>query len=315
MTLSSIAQTTMSRRHFLKAVGATAGYMFLPLDFGRFPAAPQKAAPIAIPPSLMLHSPDGRADFLPYLLEQLQADGFTAVTYQSWYRSVLEGQAPAKPIILSIDDISLARSACAAFNTFGQMKEWIKAAGMTAVYGVITEPVIGTEPQRDQDETRWDLMQAWAEEGFELASHTTYHSNFNAVDTGPRPDFTAADYEAEIVRSAHLMETKLGERGLAYVVQTLILPYGSGYSYQQPEPQIHPGIAAACQQTNIKFVVGIAHGRIPQPRTTFTNPNELVYVGRIPPAYLTDANGQQIPDAGQTAVWLRAWHHNNQYRG
>ncbi|MCL4264405.1 MAG: polysaccharide deacetylase family protein [Anaerolineae bacterium] len=315
MTLRSITHTKMSRRHFLKGVGATTGYMFLPLDFGRFSVAPQKATPIAIPPSLMLHSPDGRADFLPYLLEQLQADGFTAVTYQSWYQSVLEGQVPAKPIILSIDDISLARSACAAFTTFVQMKEWIKAAGMTAVYGVITEPVIGEQPQREQDETRWDLMQAWVEEGFELASHTSYHSNFNAVDTGPRPDFTAADYEAEIVRSTHLMETTLSERGLFYTVQTLILPYGSGYAYQRPEPQIHPGIAAACRHTKIKFVVGIAHGRVPQPLTTFINPNELVYVGRIPPAYLTDPNGQQIPDAGQTAAWLRTWHNNNQNEG
>ncbi len=311
MTFHSITQTRVSRRSFLKGVGATAGYMFLPFDFGRIPTTPQKRSSVAIPPSLMLHSPDGRADFLPHLLEQLQAEGFTAVTYRSWYQSVLTGQTPPKPIILSIDDISLARSACAAFNAFAQMKEWIKAAGMTAVYGVITEPVIGEQPQCEQDEARWDMMQAWAEEGFELASHTSYHSNFNALDTGPRPDFTTIDYEAEIVRSAHLIENKLGERGLPYNVQTLILPYGSGYSYQKPEPQIHPGITAACQQTNIKFVVGIVNGRAPQPLTTFTNSNELVYVGRIPPAYFTDTNGQQLPHAGQTANWLRAWHNNN----
>lgn len=307
MTLTTAIQTKISRRHFLKGVGASAAYTFLPQDFARFPAQTPILPPITIPPSLMLHSSDGRAEFLPRLLEHLHEDGFTAVTYQAWYKQVQDGHPLAKPVILSIDDISLAHSACASFNTFMQMKEWIKAAGMTAVYGVITEPVINQQPQREQDEARWDMMQAWIEEGFELASHTSYHSNFNAIDTGPRPDFTPADYEAEIVRSANLIEAKLAQRQLPYMVQTLILPYGSGYSYQHPKPQIHPGIMAACRQTNIKFVIGIPHGRQPQPITSFTNPNELIYLGRIPPAYLTDLNGQQYPDAGQTAAWLRSW--------
>jgi hypothetical protein len=258
----------------------------------------------------MLHSPDADPDFLPRLLECLQEDGFTPTSYKAWYQSVLADTPISNPVILSIDDISMAQSGCASFNTFVQMKEWIRAAGATAVFGVITEPVINDQPQRQQDETRWDMMQAWVEEGFELASHTTYHSNFNAVDTGPRPDFGAADYEAEIVQSAQLIEAKLRERQIDYTIESLILPYGSGYSYQHPEPEIHTGIVDACRKTNIKFVVGIPHGREPLLRKDFDNAQEILYVGRIPPAYLTSTDNQRVPQAEQTSSWLQSWQRN-----
>lgn len=306
MTGMTTKQPKISRRGFLKMCGAVGGYAMMPLDLGAF-NRPAAQTWINIPPSLMLHSPDGQPDFLPRLLECLQQDGFTATTYKGWYQSVLTNHPLPRPVILSIDDISLARSGCASFNTFVQMKEWIQAAGATAVFGVITQPVINGQPQREQDEARWDMMQAWVEAGFELANHTTYHSNFNALDTGPRADFTAVDYEAEIVQSAQLIEGKLCERQIDYAVETLILPYGSGYSYQLPQPQIHAGIAAACAQTQIKFVVGIPHGRHPLPRHVFDNPQDLLYLGRIPPAYLTDMDGNRSPQAEQTACWLRSW--------
>jgi hypothetical protein len=126
------------------------------------------------------------------------------------------------PLIISIDDISMAHQGCPRFDKIVQMKEWIEVAGVTAVYGVITEP--NGQPDREQDEACWDLIQSWVEAGFELATHTSYHSCFNAKDTTARSDFTAVDYEAEIVRSANLIEQKLGKRGMQYSVQTLILP-------------------------------------------------------------------------------------------
>lgn len=312
MTLTSTVQPKVNRRDFLKMLGAVGAYAFLPMDIGQIvpPASPSW---VNIPPSLMLHSPDGTPDFLPQLLEYLQQDGFTATTYKTWYHGLLTNNPILNPLILSIDDISLAQAGCASFGRFVQMKDWIKAAGGTAVFGVITEPVINGQPQRAQDEARWDMMQTWIEEGFELATHTSYHSNFNAMDTGPRPDFRAIDYEAEIVRSAHLIETKLSERQIDYKVETLIMPYGSGYSYQLPEPAIHSGILDACQQTNIKFVVGIVEGREPLARELFDAPQAVPYVGRLPPAYLTDADGQRQPLAEQTASWLRSWR-DNYYR-
>lgn len=126
----------------------------------------------------MLHSSDGSPDYLPRLLDCLQQDGFTTTTYRAWRRGLLANQPVPNPVILSIDDISLACSGCASFSVFKQMKESIKTAGGTAVFGVITQPVINGEPQREQDEARWDMMQAWVEDGFETSFHTAYHSNF-----------------------------------------------------------------------------------------------------------------------------------------
>ncbi|WP_420627896.1 polysaccharide deacetylase family protein [Candidatus Leptofilum sp.] len=308
---TALSQQTVSRRGFLKAA---TGFL-THATVGGFNPLRERAAilpqDVAIPPSLMLHSQDAQLAFLPPLLEQLNQAGFTAVTYRSWQQMVRENRVPAKPIILSIDDISMAKGACAAFSTFAQMKEWIRAAGMTAVFGVITEPVINGSPQREQDEARWDIVRGWLDEGFELATHTSYHSNFNAMDSGPRSDFTAVDYEAEIVRSAQLIEAKLAERGLNYPVRSLIMPYGSGYSYKLTPSQIHAGISAACGKTNIEFVIGIAQGRKPLSIYSLLNGHEVVYVGRLPPAYLVAADGKSSPYADLTFAWLLSWHEEN----
>jgi hypothetical protein len=313
MTNTQSTRSGMSRRTFLKAFGILGSQVaMIPLGSTLLPALAAGNRMVPVPPSLMLHSVDGRSDFILPLLEMLNQHGFNATTYREWYDRLLQNRPIANPLIISIDDISLAQQGCAAFATFNQMKVWLKEAGMTAVYGVITEPVINGQPRREQDEARWDLMQDWVEEGFELASHTSYHSNFNARDSGPRPDFTAVDYEAEIVRSAALIEAKLGERGLDYRVQTLITPYGSGYAYKQPNPDVHPGIVAACQQTNIKFVVGIAQGRAPLPASRLAAAGSIVYAGRIPPAYLAEGDEAARPIAGQTWSWLQAWREYNQ---
>ena len=304
-------QQTISRRSFLKAATgffAHASVTGLGFPHGQTAYTPQQ---VPIPPSLMLHSPDAQSDFLPRLLELLNEAGFTAVTYRGWQQMVAENRVPRKPIILSIDDISLAKQACAAFSTFAQMKEWIQAAGMTAVFGVITEPVINGEPQREQDEARWDMVRGWLDEGFELATHTSYHSNFNALDSGPREDFTAVDYEAEIVRSAQLIEAKLAERGLNYPVKSLIMPYGSGYSYKLTPSQIHAGIVQACQQTHVEFVIGIAQGRKPLGLYSLLDKKAVSYVGRLPPAYLIDADGLSRPYADLTYAWLCSWYEDN----
>lgn len=304
-------QQAFSRRGFLKAAGsffAQAAVTGFDFTHWQTDAVPRQ---VPVPPSLMLHSSDAHPDFLPQLLEQLNEAGFTAVTYRGWRQLVLENRMPAKPIILSIDDISMASHACSAFPTFVQMKESIRAAGMTAVFGVITEPVINGASRREQDEGRWDVVRRWLDEGFELATHTSYHSNFNAKDSGPRPDFTAVDYEAEIVRSAHLIEAKLAERGLDYPVKSLIMPYGSGYSYKLTPSQVHLGIVQACRQTHIEFVIGIAQGRTPLSVYSLLDAQELAYVGRVPPAYLADSDGRSIPYADWTFSWLLAWYEDN----
>jgi peptidoglycan/xylan/chitin deacetylase (PgdA/CDA1 family) len=316
--MAHIQSTTngITRRGFLKAFGALSAQMaVMPWDMTALMPVPATGTLVPVPPSLLLHSADGRADFLPPLLEMLNRHGFQSTTYQEWYRRLRQNRPIANPLIISIDDISLAQQACPAFPVFSRMRTWLKEAGMTAVYGVITEPVINGRPQRVQDEARWDLMQAWIEEGFELASHTSYHSNFNALDSGPRPDFTAVDYEAEIVRSVALIEAKLGERGLDYPMRTLITPYGSGYAYKQPDAAIHPGIVAACSRTKVKFVVGIAQGRSPLPFAGLAGDRPIVYTGRIPPAYTAEGDEPARPVAGLTWSWLQAWQeYNHSYR-
>lgn len=307
---ATLLQQAISRRSFLKA--ATGSFAHATIAGFNFPPGQTAlAAEVPVPPSLMLHSPDAKADFLPPLLEQLNEAGFTAVTYRGWQQMVRENRVPSKPIILSIDDISMAKQACAAFSTFAQMKEWIRATGMTAVFGVITEPVINGEPQREQDEGRWDVVRGWLDEGFELATHTSYHSNFNALDSGPRLDFTAVDYEAEIVRSAQLIEAKLAERGLNYPVKSLIMPYGSGFSYKLTPSQLHEGIVQACCQTNVEFVIGIAQGRKPLSPHSLLNGQTISYVGRLPPAYLIDADGSSHPSVDLTFSWLCSWYEDN----
>ncbi|MCP5100376.1 MAG: polysaccharide deacetylase family protein [Chloroflexi bacterium] len=309
MTTQAITPINMSRRQFLKSLGALCGnfaVMGLPtVSFGLM----NKPTHVAVPPSLMLHSVHANPQFLPPLLTLLQEYGFTGTTYKEWYRCILQDVPIANPLIISIDDISMADQGCPSFDKFAQMKEWIQAAGMTAVYGVITEP--NGQPDREQDEARWDLMQSWVEDGFELATHTSYHSVFNAKDTTARSDFTAVDYEAEIVRSATLIEQKLGERGVPYNVQTLILPFGSGYSYMQPEPQIHSGIVAACQQTNVRFVAGIPQGQEPLSIADLTTPEKIMYVGRIGPIVVEDEGEPPRSDAWWTFAWLKSWREKN----
>lgn len=309
MALTIEKQQGISRRDFIKACSMVTGNAFFGFAPGKL-AKTKIQQLVNIPPSLALHSSDGLAEFLPELLNLLKENGFTGTTYQKWHQSLLDNKPIQNPVIISIDDISLAQNGCARFDVFVQMKEWIQAAGMTAVFGVITQPVINDQPQTVQDESRWDMMAQWIKEGFELATHTTYHSNFNAIDTAPRPDFKTIDYHAEIVASAKLIEEKLGERGVNYQVTTLITPYGSGYSYKLPEHIVHPGIIEACQYTAIQFIVGIVEGRMPLPFSKFMQSDEPLYIGRIPPAYLNQEDGQRFPLAAQTLSWLQSWQKN-----
>jgi hypothetical protein len=108
-----------------------------------------------------------------------------------------------------------------------------------------------------------------------------------------------------------LIEAKLAERGLEYPVKSLIMPYGSGYSYKLTPSQVHAGIVQACRQTNIEFVIGIAQGRTPLNIYSLLDAEELAYVGRLPPAYVVDSDGRSIPYADLTLAWLLSWYEDN----
>ncbi len=260
-----------------------------------FPIAPK----VPIPPSLMLHSPHGKGHFLAQLLDALNASGFTATTYKAWRRSVRLGKPIHNPLLISIDDLTLAQDVTYAWETFAQMKQTLQQAGMVATYGVITTPVVNEHVWREQDAQRWALMTEWIADGFELATHTAYHSCFSNKYSLPRADFEQSDYDAEICDSAELIERQLATHGTPYRVETLILPYGSGYSYMQPDPCVHAGILHACRQTNIRMIAGIPHGRDPLSQLS----HQPVYMGRISPVVTTD---QRLDVAG-TVTLLEEW--------
>jgi peptidoglycan/xylan/chitin deacetylase (PgdA/CDA1 family) len=295
----------LTRRDFLKGMAALAGGAVLAGVPGQSLAHEDR--PIPVPPALMLHSRDAGSAFLPPLLEGLQRHGFTALTWQQWHERRRQKLLPARPVILSIDDISMARGGSPAFDTFVRMQETIARAGMTAVFGVITEPVWNGQIFREQDRERWALMREWVLAGFELATHTSHHSNFNRRDSGPRDDFGPADYEGEIGRSAALISAQLAEQGISYQTDTLITPYGSGYSYKLPHPAIHPGIETACRQAGIRQVVGIVGGRTPIPPHELADPRHLLYLGRAAPVYHPDTSGRSRPQVAETLQRVLAW--------
>lgn len=301
----------LSRREFLRLVwGAASGLGVAALGLPGAPAQAQEITPlpevehppVAIPPSLMLHSRDARPIFTQTLIEQLRAAGYRPTTYLEWERALKAGEPVERPTVISIDDITMAQGN-GTFRTFRTMYEWYRDAGVPAVFGVITKP------DQPQDEERWDEVAEWVRNGFELATHTSYHPTFNAPDTGPRRDFSARDYEREIVDSARFIEEKLQARGIEnYQVRTLITPYGSGYSYHRPVREVHEGIRLASTQTNIKFVVGIVEGRGHLNSSLLQDDNqELIYLGRTPPAYDKNEEGRDVPNGHRTFRYLDRW--------
>lgn len=289
---------TITRREFLQSLGSTFAAAMLPTSH----LWAENDELIAIPPSLMLHSPHGKSDFLPKLLEALDLYQFTPTTYKAWLAAIRAKRPLRKPVLISIDDLTLASDMAYSWQTFAAMKETLRQAQMVATYGVITTPVVNDQPWRVQDAARWDMMVEWVAQGFELASHTSFHSCFSDKYSLPRRDFTQADYNAEICDSAALIEAQLQSRGVAYTVETLILPYGSGYSYMQPLPKVHQGIVTACQHTNIRMIVGIPEGREPFSCHQLLS-NAPLYMGRNGPSVVAD----QRLDVATTVAHLEHW--------
>jgi hypothetical protein len=261
-----------------------------------------------VPPALMLHTRDNRQAFLPPLLERLRAAGIQSVTYKAWRQRALAGTLADGDnlVMLVVDDLSMAQGN-PSFDAFVRMQGWFRDAQMPAVFAIITAH---DQPQVAE---HWDTVAGWAAGGFELATHTGYHSNLNATDTTPRGDFRASNYRFEITDSARFIEEQVRARGLpGYTVETLVTPYGSGYSYEQPEPALHAPVVAACLEADIRMVVGIVQGREPLPLAALRD--GVVYLGRTPPAYVPGADGVLMPDAAITFDYVDDWRRANVQR-
>jgi hypothetical protein len=237
--------TTLTRRQFLKNTLAGIA-MFALRDI------PLTTETLTIPPALMLHS--RHHEQLPELLEMLSERGYMGINYHDLLRaSKGEIRLPKKPILISIDDITMVKGN-PGFKIFRKMKNALVSYGFRGSFAVITRPDL------PQDEDLWAEAAEW--QGISLESHTSYHSNLD------NPNFTEVDYQAEIVDSTALIEQYTGKS-----VSALITPFGSGYD--AVNGYVKEPILAACQDARLPFVVGIVGGRGVLPPTEHT-----AYMGR-----------------------------------
>jgi peptidoglycan/xylan/chitin deacetylase (PgdA/CDA1 family) len=216
--------------------------------------------PLPVPPTLMLHS--RHRWLLVDVVEWLVKDGYQGITYRQLEQALLGNFVmPTKPILITIDDLAMDR-ANKAYDDFVAMKETLVAAGFGGVFGIITRP------NRTQDEERWAEVATWQMDNIELATHTSEHTVLD------NPDFTAAEYDAEVLNSVQMITAKTG-----YRVRSLITPYGSGYNRYTNE--VNPQVYAAAARANLRFIVGILDGR--QPLPLHPTAETLYYVGRTTP--------------------------------
>lgn len=257
----------LSRRHFLQLMLGAGASLLLPQVTSAFTFQ----NPVNVPPSVMLHSRHWKV--LPDLLSALSDEGYTGITYLDWEEAMsLNGVTvlPPQPVIISVDDIS-CEVGNPSFKYFERMKDDFLQVGFKAVFAVITRPNLR------QDSKRWDTLASWSGEGFELATHTSYHSNLD------NPKFIASDYQSEVVDSAAMITERSGE-----AVRTLVTPYGSGFDLKTGV--INPNVLNACQEANLKFMVGITTGQ----RHVHGNieAGDVIYAGRADPS-----NDNTVADA------------------
>jgi peptidoglycan/xylan/chitin deacetylase (PgdA/CDA1 family) len=234
---------------------------------------------VPTPPTLMLHS--RHRYLLPRLLDALSADGYEGITFSDLAaRLDLAAELPPKPVIITIDDLSLVHGN-PSYETFCAMKDALVERGWKGVFSVVTGPHL------PQDDDSWQAAAAWAEHGIELVTHGSYHSNLD------NEALTDAELTEEIGGSADMIRERTGQP-----VPALVTPFGSGYS--RAKHAINPRVVAACQQAGIRFVVGIVEGRAP---LDVLPENETVYyLGRVPPGIDNSVGGALY----EVAHWIRA---------
>lgn len=252
--------SSISRRQFLSWLATGASISLLPalsraesLSHLNMPALP-------LPPSIMLHS--RHHAFLPVLVDWLVSNGWQGISYLDFERALMgETALPPKPIILSIDDLTMTPGGY-SYPYFVEMKEALVRAGFGGVFSVVTNS------HMEQDDSRWQEVAAWWDDGIELASHSASHTNLD------NPDIKPEDFHFEIVESVQMIEDRTGHR-----VRSFVTPFGSGYD--RPTATLHPQVRAACQAAGIRFVVGIVDGR--SDLSMYPASDKLLYVGRATP--------------------------------
>jgi len=253
----------LSRRAFLQTLGMAALGIALP----RLPSSTEDQ-PFRVPPTLMFHTKDRWK--LPRILEWLREQGYESIGYADLLKALHgESALPEKPIILTIDDI--APSYIQPY--FLAMAEEVEKVGYRGVFAVVADQ----PPQRA--ERGWAILRELAERGWELDTHTSYHSYL--------PALRLPDLRTEIVQSAEWIA-----EGTGYTPLSLIAPYGGVY---RREREFDPRIFEVAAEAGLAFVVGIVGGRF-----ISADAQLPYYVGRV-------GIGR---DHVQTGYWIQ-----NFYRG
>lgn len=262
--MSEINASRLTRRAFLRVLSLTALGAALPNT--TFKAT---EAPFRVPPTLMFHTKDRWK--LPRILEWLRERDYESVGYADLLKA-LQGECvlPEKPIILTIDDI--APSYIQPY--FLAMAEEVEKAGYRGVFAVVADQ----PPHRAVK--GWAQLRELAERGWELDTHTSYHSYL--------PALKLPDLYDEIVLSAQWIAEGTGRAPLS-----LIAPYGAVYRYGREFDQ---RIFEVAERAQLVFVVGIVGGRF-----IAAEADAPYYVGRI-------GIGS---DHLQTGRWIENFYHGS----
>lgn len=133
-------------------------------------------------------------------LEEMQAEGFTSVTFDD----VARGTLPAKPVMLTFDD-GYADHYTAAFKI-------LEAHQMKGVFYIV--PGFVGRPEN----VTWEQVKEMSKAGMEIGAHTLSHPDFPTISPEQQHD--------EIIGSANELEKQLHKR-----------PHSFAYPYGHETPE------------------------------------------------------------------------------
>lgn len=196
-----------------------------------------------VPMSFMLHWNDMWA--LPGILDQIQVNGYVAITYEQWFWFCERGYDTSKAVILSFDDAGPT----GIYSDLRWMISYTAQRGFVGVVGVIMGELSDEE---------WSFLRDLHSRGWEIANHSKSHPSEGL------PFLSQGALEEEI----SYVQSKVSEK-IGASPSTLILPGGTYNGDKR--------IDKFAGKYNVKFIVGIATGGL-DPWIQGPGP---YYVGRV----------------------------------
>ncbi len=239
----------LTRREFIKILAGVGGALLVG------PAIRLRASDgtaLDTPTTLMFHTKDRWQ--LQNILKWLKDNGYQSVNYRQLTQAI-NGEAilPAKPVIISIDDIGSD-----FINPyFMAMADIVEKEQMHGVFGVVTNGTLKASP------LNWKTLRELSERGFEMDTHTHSHTSLPQMRS-------LAQLRQEIAESAQWIEDGTGKRP-----EALIAPFGNVYS-NLSKRAFDTRIFDISAEAKLNYVVGIVEGR-----SLDTSGLAPYYVGRL----------------------------------